>query len=943
MKRFILLVVALASLMRAAAQPNPMEPIPADKAVRVGRLANGMTYYLRHNGKPKEQASFYILHNVGAIQENDAQQGLAHFLEHMAFNGTENLPGKTMIEALERNGVKFGADVNAFTMHDITCYNLTNVPTINPGVVDTALLVLHDWSQSISLLPEEIDNERGVIMEELRTRDGAMFRGMTARNKALNKGSKYEERNVIGYLEGLKSFSYDEIRDFYKTWYRPEYQAIIIVGDIDVDAIESKIKELMSDIPASPADAPQKEFYPVPANEEPIVSIFADPENSGSVVRLFIKRPAVPFQQNNLVIRQMFDILDTYVSLMESMRINEIARQPEAPFLGGAMQIGDLIGMNPTQDLVMWAVQTRDGELLNGYKALVTEMEKMRRYGFTQGEFERAQAELLRQTETIYANRNDRTNEEYTNIYLMAYRKNMPMPDAETEYKMTTELLQLISLNDVNAWAQNLVLPQNQVITIDVPLKEGLAVPTEAEVLAIRAEAMAAEVESYEDNLSDETLIPAKTKLKGSPVKKTVFNEEMGAIEWTLKNGTRIVVKPTQFKADEVLVRIKSDGGTALLPDDQVFAAEMLPSIVSMSGIANFSATDLNKKLAGKNVGLGMSIDNYTNGMQGSCSPKDMETLLQLIYLSFTNPRFTQEDFNTTINTYKSYLQNLTSNPDYLMAIESTKAIYGDNPRRQEATMEMMDGISFEQLPAIYKTLYPGANSFTFTFVGNVDPETLKPLVEKYIGSIPASKTQLRFTDDNVRKAAGEVEKDFRVAMLQPKVSEMFLFTCDAENTIRNRQLMLLLTLSLNNRYHESIREEKGGTYGVNVAPELEYRPVSQISMKMTFDTNEQMADELAPIIIAELRKIAEEGPKASDIESSREYLAKTFTNSLESNMQWTSLLEGYYRFDQNSVRDFIGTLNSITYDEVRDLAKQLVESGNMIKVIMRPEAQPAE
>ncbi|MDE7069209.1 MAG: insulinase family protein, partial [Alistipes sp.] len=695
MKRFILLVVALASLMRAAAQPNPMEPIPADKAVRVGRLANGMTYYLRHNEKPKEQASFYILHNVGAIQENDAQQGLAHFLEHMAFNGTENLPGKTMIEALERNGVKFGADVNAFTMHDITCYNLTNVPTINPGVVDTALLVLHDWSQSISLLPEEIDNERGVIMEELRTRDGAMFRGMTARNKALNKGSKYEERNVIGYLEGLKSFSYDEIRDFYKTWYRPEYQAIIIVGDIDVDAIESKIKELMSDIPASPADAPQKEFYPVPANEEPIVSIFADPENSGSVVRLFIKRPAVPFQQNNLVIRQMFDILDTYVSLMESMRINEIARQPEAPFLGGAMQIGDLIGMNPTQDLVMWAVQTRDGELLNGYKALVTEMEKMRRYGFTQGEFERAQAELLRQTETIYANRNDRTNEEYTNIYLMAYRKNMPMPDAETEYKMTTELLQLISLNDVNAWAQNLVLPQNQVITIDVPLKEGLAVPTEAEVLAIRAEAMAAEVEAYEDNVSDEPLIPAKTKLKGSPVKKTVFNEEMGAIEWTLKNGTRIVVKPTQFKADEVLVRIKSDGGTALLPDDQVFAAEMLPSIVSMSGIANFSATDLNKKLAGKNVGLGMSIDNYTNGMQGSCSPKDMETLLQLIYLSFTNPRFTQEDFNTTINTYKSYLQNLTSNPDYLMAIESTKAIYGDNPRRQEATMEMMDGISF--------------------------------------------------------------------------------------------------------------------------------------------------------------------------------------------------------------------------------------------------------
>lgn len=943
MKRFILLVVALASLVRVAAQPNPMEPIPADKAVRVGKLANGMTYYLRHNEKPKDQASFYILHNVGAIQENDAQQGLAHFLEHMAFNGTENLPGKTMIEALERNGVKFGADVNAFTMHDITCYNLTNVPTLNPGVIDTALLVLHDWSQSISLLPAEIDNERGVIMEELRTRDGATFRSMTARNKALNKGSKYEERNVIGYLEGLKSFSHDEIRNFYKTWYRPEYQAIIVVGDIDADAIETKIKELMSDIPASPADAPQKEFYPVPANEEPIVSIFADPENPGSVLRLFIKRPAVPFQQNNLVIRQMVDILDTYVSLMESMRIGEISRRPDAPFLGGAMQIGDLVGMNPTQDLIMWAAQTRDGELLTGYKAIVTEMEKMRRYGFTQGEFDRAQAELLKQAETIYANRNDRTNEEYTNIYLMAYRKNMPMPDAETDYQLTTELLKMITLEDVNAWAQNIVTAENQVITIDVPQKEGLVVPTEAEILAVRAEAMAAEVEAYEDSVSDEPLIPAKTKLKGSRVKTTAVNEDMGTIEWTLKNGAKIIVKPTQFKADEVLVRIKSDGGTALVADDQVFAAELLPAIVSMSGISNFSATDLNKKLAGKNVGLGLSIDNYTNGMQGSCSPRDLETLLQLIYLSFTNPRFSQEDFDTTINTYKTYLQNLTSNPDYLMAIETTKAIYGDNPRRQEATMEAMDAISFEQLPAIYKTLYPGANSFVFTFVGNIDPETLKPLVEKYIGSIPASKSVLRFTDDNVRKASGVVEKDFRVAMLQPKVSEMFLFTCDAENSIRNRQLMLLLTLTLNNRYHESIREEKGGTYGVGVAPELDYRPVTQINLKMTFDTNEQMADELAPIIIDELRKIAEEGPKASDIESSREYLAKTFTNSLESNAQWAGLIESYYRFNQNSVRDFIDTLNSITYDEVRDMAKKLIESGNMVKVIMRPEAQPAE
>ena len=379
MKRFILLLVTLFAMTNVMAQLQPDMPIPADKEVRVGRLENGMTYYIRHNEKPKGQASFYIFHHVGAVQEEDSQQGLAHFLEHMAFNGTKNLPGKKMIEYLERNGVKFGADLNAYTSYDETCYNLDNVPTANPATIDTALLILHDWSQFISLEPQEINNERGVIMEELRTRDGAGWRAMVRRNAAVNRGSKYEHRNVIGYLDGLKSFDHKALYDFYKTWYRPEYQAIVIVGDIDVDRIENKIKTLMADIPVSPADAPQKEAYLVPENEEPIVSIFSDPEMTASVMRLFIKRPALPKQYNNLIISQMYDVLNSYTSAMANDRMNEIAMQPDAPFLSAGMDSGNILGVNPTQDLTMVAVQTRDGELLRGYKAILEEMEKMNR------------------------------------------------------------------------------------------------------------------------------------------------------------------------------------------------------------------------------------------------------------------------------------------------------------------------------------------------------------------------------------------------------------------------------------------------------------------------------------------------------------------------------------------------------------------------------------
>jgi len=522
MKKLTMLVAAAFAMTSAMAQLNPMEPIPADKDVRTGKLENGMTYYIRHNEKPKGQADFHILHDVGAIQENDAQQGLAHFLEHMAFNGTKNLPGKQMIEYLEKVGVKFGANLNAGTSWDMTSYMMKDVPTSREGIIDSALLILHDWSHFIALQPEEIDSERGVIMEELRTRDNASWRSTMKMLQALGKGTKYEHRNLIGYLDGLKGFQHKELEDFYNTWYRPDYQAVVIVGDIDVDAVENKLKTLMSDI--------------------------------------------------------------------------------------GILHRGH-VSLYHVEHLAVYQVV-----VLLGYGRAL---------------------------------RNDRRNAEFVQTYLDNFQQNRPMPDAKTEWQLDSVMIKALNVEAVNAFAQQAIYPNNQVIVITAPEKEGVENPTTEEILAIRDKVAAAEIEAYEDNTVKEPLIPEGTTLEGSPVKKTAQNAEYGTTEWTLANGVKVIVKPTAYKADEVRMSALAKGGLSILSDEEFYMGEMMPAFNSMSGVGKFSATDLKKQLSGKSASVQPSVENYASAMNGVCSPKDLETMFQLLYLNFTQPRFDENDYNT--------------------------------------------------------------------------------------------------------------------------------------------------------------------------------------------------------------------------------------------------------------------------------------------------------
>ena len=716
----------------------------------------------------------------------------------------------------------------------------------------------------------------------------------------------------------------------------------MIVGDIDVDAVENKLKTLMSDIPAPAADAAQKEVITVPDNEEPIVSIYTDPEMQGSRVQVFVKRPAVPEQYNNLVYGEMLDVVQAYMTTMENARLQEISMQPDAPFLGAGMNSGS-IGVIPTLEATTFVAMTQDGKLAQGFEALYTEMEKVRRYGFTQGEFERAQNDLMRRAERSYTNRNDRRNAEFVQTYLDNFQQNRPMPDAKTEWQLDSMLIKALNVEAVNAFAQQAIYPNNQVIVITAPEKEGVENPTTEEILAIRDKVAAAEIEAYEDNTVKEPLIPEGTTLEGSPVKKTAQNAEYGTTEWTLANGVKVIVKPTAYKADEVRMSALAKGGLSILSDEEFYMGEMMPAFNSMSGVGKFSATDLKKQLSGKSASVQPSVENYASAMNGVCSPKDLETMFQLLYLNFTQPRFDENDYNTLMKMLRAQLENVKSNPDYLMEDKFIDVAYGNNPRRQMVSTEIIDKFSFEALPAIYKKLYPDANSFVFKFVGNVDLETLKPLVEKYIGSIPTSKKPMTFADDKCDPVKGEVTEDFTASMQQPKVSVRYMFSGEMPYTLKNKAALSFLTQALNSRYLVSIREEKGGTYGVQVSGSTEYIPSETYNMTISFDTNEEMADELREIVMKEIEEIAANGPKSEDIEKNREFMLKSWKNSLEQNASWMNYLNSKYGSGLDYLADYEEVLKTLTDADVQAMAKKVLSDGNLVKVIMRPAKEEAK
>ncbi len=930
-KLFLVIALGLAYTVSMFAQ-NP--PIPDDPAFRKGVLDNGLTYYIRHNAKPANQAEFFIFHNVGAMQEEDSQQGLAHFLEHMAFNGTKNFPDKNLINWLESIGVKFGENLNAGTAEEFTVYMMQNVPLLRESIIDSALLVLHDWSYFITLDDKEIDNERGVIVEELRTRNDASWRVEEKSGPYLYGDTKYAYRNVIGHEEGLRTFDYQEIKDFYHRWYRTDQQAIIVVGDFDVDMMEQKIKAVMADIPAVENPEP-KEYISIPDNVEPIVGVITDPELTSTSVEVYIKRAALPLEYNNTFMVATMGMLDSYIRTMASERMRDITQKPGAPFLSGSISSGGSIVS--TTDAVIGRATARDGEALKAFEALYTEMEKIVRFGFTESEFERAKTQITRRVQQSYDGRDDRRNSEFVWMAVGNFVYNAYMPSAEDDYEIDNLLLQNIDLATVNMFIKQRFTPGNQVVLITLPEKEGAVIPTAADVESIIAKVREAELEANVEDVVIEPLIPADAKLKGSKVTKTE-SDKFGSTVWTLKNGAKVVIHPTDYKADQVLVKISSGGGTSVLAADEVLTADNLPSYIQQAGVGKFTASDLRKQLTGKMANLSPTVSNYSNGFSGSASPKDMETLMQLIYLNFTSPRFDKADFDVMIDRLEASYANIASNPMFVLQQELTKTMYNNNPRRQILTPETIKDIDFDKMQKIYKELYSNPDDFTFIFTGNVDLETFKPLVEKYIGSLPKTKKKFTWKDDGVRMAKGQVINEFTAPMQMPKATVFYMFNGPMEYNLENELAMSTFYQSLNMRYQESVREEKGGTYGVSSFGTVGFMPVEEYRLIITFDTDPAMAAELMEIIIDEIEFIAENGLNAEDLAKAKEYFAKQYPDDLKQNSYWQTIVSEWHNDGYDMNTGYMDIVNGFTTDYFKSFARKILDDNNMILLLMTPK-----
>ena len=932
MKRLILSTLVLAlSLIAVAQQP---QPLPIDSAVRVGKLENGLTYYIRHNEYPKQRAEFHIAQAVGATMEEDHQNGLAHFLEHMAFNGTEHFAGKGIIEYFESIGVNFGGNINAYTSLDETVYRLSEVPTVREGIIDSALLVMHDWACGLSLLEEEIDNERGVIREEWRTGAQANRRMWKAINPLKYPGSQYAKRDVIGDTAVINNFTYDALRDYYKKWYGPDNQAIIVVGDIDVDQVEQKIKDLWADVPAR-VNRGERPLYSVDDNVEPIVAIVRDKEAQYTRIEMEFKKPQLPKQFRSTDMAYVQSIALELVCDMFNNRLSELIMKPEATFVGAGSYYGELV---KEKDAFVAVYLAKQGQEVAAYKDLLTQLEKMRRYGFTNAELDRVKKETLAAYEKSYNERNTVRNIQHAQEYIRHYLSDEPIPGIAWEYEMVQQLLPMLSVDMLNQIAQNLVTDENLIISFQAPEDETVVLPTEAETVEFLAAVKNEEIEAPVEEAIRENLV--ENAPKAGKIKKTTYNETLGTTEWTLSNGVRIVVKPTTFKQDEILFHAFSQGGRSLVATSDLPSAVLATDVVELGGLADMSATDLQKALTGKRVSVSPTISAYSEGVNGSSTVKDLETLLQLNYLYFTAPRRDEEAFQTLMSILDSQLANRDKNPKVAWSdsVQMMASNYSD--RTMILNKELLTKVSLDKALEVYKARFANPADFTFFFVGNVDPadKAFQAQVCTWLGGLKTSKKHEKAADDKVRIATG-VQKNYFTRQMETKTaSNRIQYTSyDMPYTLANDLNMEMIGRILSTRYLESIREREGGSYGVGCAGWMNRNPVHYAQLIMQFDTDPEKQEKLMSIIHEEVKTIVENGPLAKDLQKEKESMLKDFEEDLEKNGYWNTVLSMYYKNGINYITDYKAAVEAITAETVQATLKKLTESGNVFEVVMFP------
>jgi Predicted Zn-dependent peptidases len=925
-KLFLFAALIIASLGMMSAQN---ETLPIDEKVRYGRLENGLTYYIRHNEMPKDRVEFHIAQKVGAMQEEDSQNGLAHFLEHMCFNGTKNFPGNGVIQYCESIGVKFGVDLNAYTSFDQTVYRISNVPTTREAVMDSCLLIIHDWAGALLLEEDEINKERGVIREEMRSGMGANRRLLEKTLPQIFPNNRYGQRNVIGTEDIIMNFEPQVLRDYYHKWYRPDLQAVIVVGDIDIEAMEVKIQQIFSDL-AMPANPAERVYISVEDNVEPLIAIATDKEATIPDVSIAFKHEAMPHELRGTTMALISDYMNQVASSIMSERFRDIIQQANPPFLNAYAYDGTFI-VAATVDAWQGHAYIKDGNVEEGWKALVREMERVDRYGFTAAEYERAKANILTHYEKTFNEREKTLHNRYANEYISNFIKGDYIPGIEMEYNIISSVAPMFPVEVINEYVMSLMGEENIVIMYSGPENE--TVPTKEQLLAWYKEVQLEEIEAIQEALSDEPLI--SETLKGGKIVKESHDKAFDATVYTLSNGVKVVIKPTTLKDDEILMTATSPGGESLFPETEPVNIQLYNYVAAVGGVGNFSSTDLSKVLAGRQASVYPTISLMEEGFSGNSTVRDFETMLQLIYLNFTSPRMDQEAYESLIGRLRSQLEAMEANPDMAFYERVPMNIYENPTRFKQLKAADLDQANYNLIMTWRKERYADASDFTFTFVGNIDPEATKDLIALYLGSLPSIDRKESFEAINNKYNAGFRQDHFNQKMDIPKATVFDAYWTVTDFDQKNNLTVDMLRQILTIVYQEKIREDEGGTYGVGVGANLNEYPKGRIIFQISFETEPGKHLYLNEIVQREFKDIAENGPREEDFAKVKEFMIKQHADEQQQNSYWRNRINYYNRTGLDWHTNYSNILDDIKPADIQKLAKQVIDSGNLIEVIM--------
>ena len=919
-----------------AVRSQQMPPVPVDKEVRIGKLDNGLTYYIRHNEYPKNQVDFYIAQKVGSILEEDNQRGLAHFLEHMCFNGTRNFPGSSMIKWLETVGVKFGYNLNAYTSVDETVYRISSVPTERIGVQDSCLMILSDWADGLLLEGKEIDEERSVIHEEWRSQLPPNMRIMEKLLPEIYPDSRYGHRLPIGTMEVVDNFPHQALRDYYETWYRPDLQGIVVVGDIDVDRIEGKIKEMFSKI-EKPVNPAERVYFPVADNEKPIVAFGSDKEQDKYVAQIMFKYDALPDSLKGT----MADVTTAYLldmaQMMLQVRLNEQGQKADAPFAAASAFYGEFI-MAKTKQAFQFAMLPKGNSFDEGLKAVYREALRAKRGGFTTTEYARCRTEYLSQLEKAYNNRNQQENKTLAESYVRNFIDKKPIPGIETEYQMMSMIVNQIPVEAVNQVFSQIVSDKNLVVLGMMPAREGEVCPKDEDILALLSQVEAENIAPYVDNVKDEPLV-SELPAAGKVVKENVLSD-FGAKEWILSNGAKVILKKTDFKADEINMMAVAKGGTSVYGNDKAADLMFMPAVLEQHGLGSFTNSELTKLMAGKQVSLKVSLDDYVRRLSGNTTPKDLKTYMEMIYMTFTGLTVTPDEFTAMQNLYKGLIQNQAQNPNFVFQKKVQEYLYS-SPNKQVFGVSDIEKANREDILSIIHEQLANAAEFTFVFSGNFDEAELKALVEQYIATLPSvkgKKQELKHSPA-VEIKSGNEEKEFSLKMEVPQGSAAVIISGKMPYSFKNRLMASMSAQIISARLLSEVREKEGAVYSIYTQGSQDRLSEVSVVYQTIFQVKPEKKDRALEIIRSEFENLAKETP-VEELDKVKEFMVKQITGDEQTNSYWCSMMAGNELLPSEVCVKAEQVIQSITPKEISGYVNEVMKQNNYRVLVMMPESK---